>query len=157
MTTMPEPGPYETRDQVWEALRGVRADARGGLQAAGYAILNAACASAGVRAGDYDRQVMNHYAGVELEMCAVFAGLIIRAHEAGKASATAGGVTEWALSYAHRPVVPGVKARRVIQPYPDEATAREAVAAVLADAPEDEPLLMRRGPWTEAPTGGGGD
>ena len=35
--------------------------------------------------------------------------------------------------------------------------ALDKVDAALADAPEDEPLLMRRGPWTEAPTGGGGD
>jgi len=64
-----------------------------------------------------------------------------------------GAVTEWALSYVHRPNVTGMSVRRVVQPYPDEAMAREAVAAVLGDAPEVEPKLMRReiGPWKEAP------
>lgn len=64
-----------------------------------------------------------------------------------------GTVTEWALAYTHRPDFPGQAARRVIQPYPGEAEAREAVAEVRRLAPEDEPALMSRkiGPWKEAP------
>jgi len=67
---------------------------------------------------------------------------------------TQGAVTEWALSYIHRPLAgSGLPARRVIQPYPDEAMAREAVASIREMAPEDEPRLMRRdvGPWIPAP------
>lgn len=62
-----------------------------------------------------------------------------------------GAVTEWALAYTHRPSI-GLAARRVVQPYPDEAQAREAVAGVLRLAPEDEPALMNRtiSPWKEA-------
>lgn len=64
-----------------------------------------------------------------------------------------GAETEWALSYTYRPRLSGLPVRRVVQPYPDEAMAREAVAAVRDGAPEDEPRLMRReiGPWKDVP------
>jgi hypothetical protein len=68
-----------------------------------------------------------------------------------------GAVIEWALAYTHRPNVSGLPARRVVQPYPDEAQAREAVAEVLQLAPGDEPALMCREvcPWTLVPGEGG--
>lgn len=70
-----------------------------------------------------------------------------------RAERAEGTVTEWALAYTHRPNVSGLPVRRVVQPYPDEQSAREAAAEVLALAPGDEPRLMRRmiGPWEEVP------
>ena len=81
------------------------------------------------------------------------ARLAMVALEAAVPILRAAAVTEWALSYVHQPKIPGLPAHRHIQPYPDEAMAREAVDAVLGEAPEDEPKLMRReiGPWKEAP------
>ena len=62
-----------------------------------------------------------------------------------------GAVTEWALAYTHRPDLPGVPVRRILQRYPDEADARESVEEIRRLAPQDEPALMSRevGPWKE--------
>jgi hypothetical protein len=88
--------------------------------------------------------------GTRLEITARILPPLETGEEAPNA-APPGSVTEWALAYTHRPTgLPGLPARRVVQPYPDEQSARAAVAAVRAEAPEDEPGLMCRevGPWT---------
>ena len=155
---MADQGPFETEDQarMTPAVRAVYEaydHGQGTGDLSGAPLILAACEAAGVELGAYDAHVIAWLGNWEPATCAVFAGLIIRAHEAGKAAATDGARTDWALSYIYRPRLGGLPVRRVIQPYPDEAMARGAVAAVLAEAPDDEPRLMRReiGPWTEAP------
>jgi hypothetical protein len=49
-----------------------------------YRMLMSACVSAGVELGDYDRRILLWLAGFEPQACAVIAGLIGRAHEAGR-------------------------------------------------------------------------
>jgi hypothetical protein len=150
-------GPFETEDdaRMTPAVRVVYQaydHGQGTGDLSGAPLILAACEEAGVGTGAYDARIIAWLGNWEPAMCAVIAGLIIRAREAGKTAANEGAVTEWALSYIHRPSLSGRPARRVVQPYPDEAMAREAVAAIVAEAPGDEPRLMRRevGPWKEA-------
>jgi hypothetical protein len=83
-------GPYETEREVRE-LPAVRAiyDAmhashrRGVMGERGYRLLDEACRAAGVEVGAYDHRILVWLAGFEPETCAVFAGLIRRAHAAG--------------------------------------------------------------------------
>ena len=49
------------------------------------AMLAAACEAAGVTTGAYDERILVWLAGYEDSICAVVAGLIARAREAGKA------------------------------------------------------------------------
>ena len=162
---MAEHGPFETEDdaRMTPAVRAVYQSydhGQGPGDLSGAPLILAACEAAGVELGAYDARIIAWQGNWEPAMCAVIAGLIHRSHEAGKAAATKGAETEWALSYTYRPRLPGLPVRRVVQPYPDEMMARGAVAAVLAEAPDDEPRLMRReiGPWTEVPeTTGGND
>lgn len=149
--------PYETEDQA-RMIPAVRAvyeaydHGHGTGDLSGAPLILAACEAAGVGLGAYDARIIAWLGNWEPAMCAVIAGLIVRAHETGKAAATEGAVTEWALSYIHRPNVTGMRVRRVVQPYPDEAMARQAVADVREMATGDEPKLYRRevGPWKEA-------
>ena len=46
-------------------------------------MLISACVAAGVELGDYDRRILLWLAGFEPQACAVVAGLIGRAHDAG--------------------------------------------------------------------------
>ena len=48
-----------------------------------HAMLISACVSAGVELGGYDRRILLWLAGFEPQACAVVAGLIGRAHDAG--------------------------------------------------------------------------
>jgi hypothetical protein len=50
------------------------------------AFLESACQSAGVILGAYDAQILSWLAGYEPQMCAVVAGLVSRAHAAGRAN-----------------------------------------------------------------------
>ena len=85
-------GPYETEQQVRE-LPAVRAiyDAmhashrRGVMVELGYRLLDEACEAASVKVGAYDHRILIWLAGFEPETCAVVAGLITRAHQAGTA------------------------------------------------------------------------
>ena len=115
-------------------------------------LLHAALTAAGVDTSAFEDRTAWWMANWEDYICAIIARWIASAHEAGTVAGPAGAVTEWALSYTHRPNVTGMPSRRVIQPYPDEAMAREAVASIDAEAPEDEPKLYCReiGPWKEA-------
>ena len=83
-------GPYETQREaldlpavqaVYEAFR---ADPGVGRMAPhSLRMLEEACAAAGVGLGAYDRRVLAWLAGWEPQVCAVIAGLISRAHDAG--------------------------------------------------------------------------
>ena len=94
----PAHGPYETERQVRE-LPAVRAvyDAFGADPGPGKmaprcrCIVDVACSAAGVEIGAYDDRILAWLAGWGPETCAVVAGLITRAHEAG---AAARGMTE---------------------------------------------------------------
>ena len=83
-------GPLETAQQARE-LPAVRAiyDAmhashrRGVMGERGYRLLDQACQAAGVQVGAYDHEILVWLAGFEPETCAVVAGLITRASQAG--------------------------------------------------------------------------
>ena len=85
-------GPFETQREaldlpavqaIYEAFR---ADPGAGRMAPGVQrMLEEACAAAGVGLGAYDRRVLAWLAGWEPQVCAVIAGLISRAHDAGAA------------------------------------------------------------------------
>ena len=85
-------GPNETEQQVRE-LPAVRAiyDAmhathrRGVIGEMGYRLVDEACEAASVKVGAYDHRILTWLAGFEPETCAVVAGLITRAHQAGTA------------------------------------------------------------------------
>jgi hypothetical protein len=87
-------GPFETEHEARE-LPAVRAiyDAmhasrrRGVMGERGYRLLDEACRAAGVQVGAYDHRILVWLAGFEPETCAVVAGLISRAHAAGRAAA----------------------------------------------------------------------
>lgn len=153
-------GPYETAEQVRAVVSRAYDDSRSGrasLRTSGYAMLNAACSAAEVRTGDFDRQIMDWLAGIEIETCAVFAGLVARAYQAGLANRE-GSVTEWGVRYSDPDGAPGH-----LQRYYDEDTAREARREVEALDPSRRGTVVSRqvwaGPWTRAPieTGEGRD
>ena len=81
-------GPFETERQAAD-LPAVRAaydsiTGPGTGDAACLAILQDALTAAGVELGAYDRRIVNWLARWEAETCAVIAGLITRAHAAGR-------------------------------------------------------------------------
>ncbi len=49
-------------------------------------MLALACAQAGVENGAYDRRFLKWVAGFEDSMCGAFAGMLLRAYSAGRAS-----------------------------------------------------------------------
>lgn len=57
----------------------------GAWQAGSHRLLREALAGAGVDLGAYDHRIVAWLAGWEPQMCAVIAGLITRASQAGKA------------------------------------------------------------------------
>lgn len=151
-------GPYETSAEV-RNLPSVRAayDAmHAGRSTAGECekILRDACGRAGVALGSYDARIIRWLSGWEPEVCAVIAGLIERAAQPPEGTAA-----EWAVAYTRTPdPASGLPARRVVQPYPDEDAAREAVREIRRLAPGDDPVVMRCevGPWKPAPGKDGG-
>jgi hypothetical protein len=76
-------GPYETERQAADAVRHIidsPAEAwRDGMQR----LLEDACTAARVKLGAFDHRIVLWLAGWEPSTCAVIAGLIARAHEAG--------------------------------------------------------------------------
>ena len=85
-------GLYQTERQAREdpAVRAVYATFRaspgtGRMTPHCHRILKDACSAASVEAGAYDRRILAWLAGWGPEACAVVAGLITRAHEAGTA------------------------------------------------------------------------
>jgi hypothetical protein len=96
-TAADSPGPFETEGQVrtLPAVRAVydafEADlAVGGMASHNERILRESCAAAGVALGAFDRRIVSWLAGWGPETCAVIAGLIIRAHVAGRCGQAAG-------------------------------------------------------------------
>ena len=97
MTAANGPGPFETGRQVRE-LPAVRAvyeafDADpgvGGMARHNEQMLRESCAAAGVALGAFDAQIVSWLAGWEPGTCAVIAGLIGRAHLAGRCERAAG-------------------------------------------------------------------
>jgi hypothetical protein len=88
-------GPFETEDQarMTSAVRAVYEaydHGSGPGDLSGAPMILAACEAAGVSLGAYDRRQIDWMGNWEPSTCAVFAGLIIRAHEVGKAAAAAG-------------------------------------------------------------------
>jgi len=84
-------GPFDTEDQarthpavraVYEAARA--SSRRGAMQDPSEALITGACEAAGVALGEYDARIVRWVAGFEPQACAVIAGLIIRAAEAGR-------------------------------------------------------------------------
>lgn len=87
-------GPFETEQQARElpAVQAVyeayRADPGVGRMAPhARRMLDETCAAAGVELGAYDRRILLWLSGWEPQTCAVLAGLISRAHDAGVARA----------------------------------------------------------------------
>ena len=83
-------GPFETEGQARElpAVRAVyeafRADPGvGKMEPHNRRMLGRACEAAGVVTGRYDDRIIEWLSGWEPQMCAVVAGLITRAYEAG--------------------------------------------------------------------------
>jgi hypothetical protein len=86
-------GPFGTEQQAREtdAVQAVceafRADPGVGKMAPhNLAMLEQACAAAGVELGAFDRRVLAWLSGWEPQVCAVVAGMILRAYAAGCAS-----------------------------------------------------------------------
>lgn len=83
MTTF---GPYASRDEARADCQPVY-DARrkpGGMTGANLVRLVDACQAAGVDLGTFDREQLTWLAGTEPETVQVVAGLITRAHHAGR-------------------------------------------------------------------------
>lgn len=146
-------GPFESEDQAC-ATSAVRAvykafDANPGagrMAPHNLAMLTAAAEAAGVELGAYDRRQLGWLAGWEPTTCAVFAGIIHRAHEAGKAAAAEGTVTEWGLRLT------GGSGEPIFDAYPGEEAARYAVPGFQGVF--DTVVVSREcGPWKEAPGG----
>jgi hypothetical protein len=76
-------GPYETERQAAAAVRHITASPPGSWQDGEHRLLEDACRAAGVQLGAYDHRILLWLAGWEPATCAVIAGLITRAHEAG--------------------------------------------------------------------------
>jgi hypothetical protein len=80
-------GPFETEAQARGAARHITTvpPGTGAWQAGSHRLLCEALSAAGVDLGAFDHQVVTWLAGWEPQVCAVIAGLITRAHQAGKA------------------------------------------------------------------------
>lgn len=82
------PGPYETERQARTAVAAIYDAAWQTPMSDGCrAMLDAACAAAGVTVGAFDRRIIHWLSAWECECTAVVAGLILRARQAGEAAA----------------------------------------------------------------------
>lgn len=159
MPEQSEYGPFGIEEEIWAtgAYRRIRAafDANPGYGASvpeALTEMTSACEHIGIEIGALDLSTLKDIAWRETFEAVCIAGLLRRAYEAGKAAPPEGLATEWAIAYTTWPGK-GVPSRREIQPYPDEATAREAVTEIRRAMPQDEPALVCRqaGPWKEVP------
>ena len=143
---MADHGPFQTEDEarMTPAVRAVHEayrDAEGSLS--GTPLILAACEAAGVELGAYDARIAAWAGNWEPHVCAVFAGLIARAREAGETAAMEGTETQWGLRLT------GESCEPIFDPYPDEQAARSMVPAFRGVF---ETVVIRReaGPWKEA-------
>jgi hypothetical protein len=81
-------GPFETERGAREAARHIYdiEPTVGAWTEPNLALLMDVCADAGVVVGEYDASILRWLAGYEPSTCAVIAGLVTRAHDAGKAA-----------------------------------------------------------------------
>jgi hypothetical protein len=107
-------------------------------------LLEDACTAAGLEIGQFDRRILHWIAEFEDSTCVVIAGLIVRAHEAGKASAMEGAETQWGLRLTSDSGEP------IFDPYPSEEIARNMIPTFQGVF---DTVVVRRelGPWKEAP------
>lgn len=87
MTTLPsDVGPYETEGQAAEVCRDAYGHPHtpGHMGMANRARLAAACEAAGVELGAYDMRILDWVTRWEPEVCAVIAGVILRAGKAAR-------------------------------------------------------------------------
>lgn len=89
MTDLPVAGPFETREDVRPAVRAAyeaasQSNRRGVLGEQAHRMLCEAISAAGVELGAYDHRIVQWLAGMEVESCAVMAGIITRAYQAGQ-------------------------------------------------------------------------
>jgi hypothetical protein len=76
-------GPYETERQAAGAARHFYDSPPGGWGDGNLRLLEDVCRTAGVQLGAYDTRILVWLAGWEPTTCAVIAGLISRARQAG--------------------------------------------------------------------------
>jgi hypothetical protein len=79
-------GPYETQRQAADTVRHITGSRVESWTDGCHRLIEDACTAAGVQLDAYDHRVLLWLAGWEPSTCAVIAGLIRRAHLAGKAS-----------------------------------------------------------------------
>ena len=77
-------GPFETEAGARAAAAHVIASPPRAWQAGSHRLLCEALTATGVESGAYDHRVITWLAGYEPQMCAAVAGLIARAHQAGR-------------------------------------------------------------------------
>ena len=79
-------GPFESEAEAIAAARHILdlPPGTGAWQQASLDMLTGACDEAGIEVGAYDARILHWLAGWEPQIVAVVAGLITRAHEAGK-------------------------------------------------------------------------
>jgi hypothetical protein len=140
-------GPFETEDQarMLPEVRAMHEAFRAGTGTlSGEPMLTAACEAAGIELGTYDRRIIAWLGNWEAQTCVVLAGIIRRAHEAGKTTAAEGTVTEWGLRLT------GGSAEPIFDAYPGEEAARNAVPGFQGVFGT---VVVRRecGPWKVAP------
>lgn len=84
--TDPAPGPFETERDAATAVRHItsRPPGAGEWAAGNQWLLERACEIAGVELGEYDHRILLWIGGWEPWVCAVIAGLIIRASQAAR-------------------------------------------------------------------------
>ncbi len=83
-------GPFETTQEARAAAHTIVQPSPGMSildEAQNCELLAVVCAQAGVENDAYDRRFLKWVAGSEDSMCGVFAGMLLRAHEAGKLAA----------------------------------------------------------------------
>lgn len=107
-------------------------------------LMRDALTAAGVGTSAFEDRTAWWLAGWEDYTCAIIARWIASAHEAGKASATAGSETQWGLRLTIDDGEP------IFDPYPSEEVARNMVATFQGVF---DTVVVRRdlGPWEEAP------
>ncbi len=86
-------GPFETAQEARAAAHAIIQPSPGASildEAQNCELLALVCAQAGVENDVYDRRFLKWVAGFEDSMCGAFAGMLLRAYSAGRASTSEG-------------------------------------------------------------------